>query len=335
MPQRRDIIVIGASAGGVEVLTSIAATLQPDLPAAIFVVLHLPATHRSYLPEILNRVSPLPARHAEDGADIEHGFIYVAPPDFHLLIGGGTMHVARGPRVNRSRPSIDLLFQSASAAHGPRVVGIIGSGMLDDGTRGLATIKRRGGHAIVQDPDEASFDGMPRNALANVDVDRVLPATEIGPALNALVTERLELEEVMPERPRTTMLDSTRSSPANTRDISPYTCPDCNGMLWEIEEGSLVHYHCRVGHSFTPSALIASQVDEVEALLWSALRAMEERESMYRKLLARGEKFDSPIYKGSLQNKMKATAEHAELLRRILLGEETITGESAEKTHAG
>jgi two-component system, chemotaxis family, protein-glutamate methylesterase/glutaminase len=322
MTQRRDIIVIGASAGGVTALAEIVEALDPNLRAAVFVVLHLPANHRSHLPSILNRSGPLPASNAEDGADIEYGHIYVAPPDFHLLLGGGSIHVARGPRVNRSRPSIDLLFQSASAAHTDRVIGVIASGLLDDGVRGLATIKRRGGIAIVQDPDEATFSGMPSNAIETVAVDHIHPAGHIGKVLNDLVAHHQEgvthMQHDEPTAPRETQDDYNE-----TREISPFTCPDCHGMLWEIEEGSLVHYQCRVGHSFTPSALLSAQVDEVEGLLWGALRAMEEREAIYRNIQERNLQLGVATFEASLENKIQANQRHAEMLRQILLGEES------------
>lgn len=324
MHQTRDIIVIGASAGGVEALSSIVAQLDRDLQAAVFVVLHLPASYRSYLPGILDRAGPLLAENAEDGADIEYGRIYIAPPDFHLLLSGGSMHVARGPRVNRSRPSVDLLFQSASAAMGPRVIGVVASGMLDDGTRGLATIKRRGGATIVQSPDDASFSAMPRNAMAAAEVDHVLPAAEIGTFLNRLVADPLEEKEMVHESQPNDMLDASNGDGSNRRDISPYTCPDCNGTLWEIEEGALIHYQCRVGHSFTPSALIASQVDEVENLLWAALRAMEERESMYKMMEEKSRAAGNPLRITRMQQKLKTNSQNAELVRRILLGEEAL-----------
>lgn len=317
----RDIIVVGASAGGVEALQTFAGSLPPDLPAAIFVVLHLPAQHNSYLATILSRAGPLTAKDAVDGEEIQRGKIYVAPPGFHLLVGAGFMSVARGPKINRSRPSIDLLFQSAASSYGPRVTGVVLSGMLDDGTRGLASIKRRGGCVVVQDPDDALFASMPRSAIEHVSVDRILRVAEIGPALQELVSGPLE------EAP---MLDHTSpnggSSPEGngdvTREISPFTCPDCSGTLWEIEEGSIVHYQCRVGHAFSPSNLIAAQVDEVESLLWASLRAMEERESIYRMILNRNVEGGIAMVHTRIEAKIETNRRHAELLRQILLDED-------------
>lgn len=318
----RDIIVIGASAGGVEALQTFASTLPADLPAALFVVLHLPAHHTSHLATILCRSGPLPATDAVDGEKIQPGRIYVAPPGFHLLVGSGFVSVARGPKVNRSRPSIDLLFQSAAAAYGPRVIGVVLSGMLDDGTRGLATIKRHGGCVVVQDPEEALFASMPRNAVETVSVDRILPVAEIGPALQELVSEPLEEEALVLEHSSPNGGSSLEGNGDVAREISPFTCPDCSGTLWEIEEGAIVHYQCRVGHAFSPSNLLAAQVDQVESLLWAGLRAMEEREAIYRMMLNRNGERSLGAVQTRIEAKLETNRRHAELLRKILLDEE-------------
>ena len=176
-----DMITIGASAGGVEALTELVRGLPVDLPASVFVSLHVPPHGTSMLPQILSRRGPLPAHHARDGEPIEPGRIYVAPPDLHLLIHQGVVRLSRGPRENGFRPAIDPLFRTAARWHGPRVVGVILSGTLDDGTAGLLAIKERGGFAVVQDPDDALFPGMPRNAMDVVHVDHVLPASEHPP----------------------------------------------------------------------------------------------------------------------------------------------------------
>jgi two-component system chemotaxis response regulator CheB len=184
----RDLIVVGASAGGVEPLVTLASTLPQDLAAAVFVVLHIPARGHSLLAPILDRAGPLRASAAADCEAIEHGRIYVAPPDCHLSLDG-VIHVLKGPRVNRNRPSVDVLFRSAAEHHGPRVIGVVLSGTLEDGTAGLAAIKAAGGIAIVQQPDETSYPGMPLSAMAGAAVDHVLPSHAIGPCLARLVRE--------------------------------------------------------------------------------------------------------------------------------------------------
>ena len=184
-----DIIVVGASAGGVEALTSLVRDLPPDLPAAVFVVLHFPPHATSMLPAILNRAGTLPAHHAEDGEAIAHGHIYVAPPDRHLLVEQGVVRVVADPRENGHRPAIDPLFRSAARAHGRRVAGVVLSGTLDDGTAGLQAVKTGGGVAIAQDPTEALYPGMPLSAVENVAVDRVLPVAAIAAYLVQLARE--------------------------------------------------------------------------------------------------------------------------------------------------
>lgn len=190
MPHR-DVIVVGTSAGGVEALRELAAALPPDLPASVLIVLHLSPGGPGLLPAILNRAGPLPAAHATDGEELRRGRIYVAPPDFHMLVADGRLRLARGPRENLHRPAIDALFRSAAAAWGPRVIGVVLTGALDDGTAGLGAIKRTGGVAVVQDPEEAAYPSMPRSALRNVRVDHCVPLAEIPPLLDQLSREPL------------------------------------------------------------------------------------------------------------------------------------------------
>jgi len=189
-----DIIVVGASAGGVEALVEVVRRLPPGLPAAVFVVLHIPAQSPSLLPDILSRSGPLITSHPDDGEKIEHGRIYVAPPNHHLLVERGHVRVVLGPKENRHRPAVDPLFRSAALAYGPRVVGVVLTGALDDGTAGLLAVKRRGGIAVVQDPKDALYAGMPRSALENIVVDYTLPLSDIGPLLKRLVAEQAEEE---------------------------------------------------------------------------------------------------------------------------------------------
>ena len=178
-----NIIAVGASAGGVEALVRLVAALPAGLPASVFVTLHVPATFPSALPAILSRAGGLPAAHARDGQAFLPGHIYVAPPDHHLLLEGGAVRLSHGPRENGSRPAIDVMFRSAAHAHGPRVAGVVLTGTLYDGTGGLITIKRAGGVAIVQDPDEAAFAAMPRSAIGGDHPDYVLPLTGIAATL--------------------------------------------------------------------------------------------------------------------------------------------------------
>ena len=257
------IIVVGASAGGVEALQVFAAGMPANLDAAIFVVLHIGAgiAGQSYLPAILSSAGRLPAVPAGDGAQIEKGKIYVAPPDCHLLLEEGIVHLSHGSKENWTRPAINPLFRSAAAAYGPNVIGVILPGTLDDGVAGLAEIKRRGGVAVVQDPQSALYSSMPGNALMKVNVDHVVPLSHIG---------RFVADLVGKER-----IATAREEPM-TRTPSDLTCPECRGPLWEERQGRIVEYFCRVGHRYTPLAMEAEHRATVERTLWSSLVALEE-----------------------------------------------------------
>ena len=284
-----DIVVVGASAGGVEALTGLAASLPADLPAAVFVVLHMPTTGTSALPGILSRHGPLPASHAKDGEPVEHGRIYVAPPDHHLLLRPGHVHLARGPRENGHRPAVDPLFRSAARDYATRVVGVVLSGALDDGAAGLLAIKSRGGVTVVQDPDDALYPGMPGNALEVTEVDHVVPAGAMGELLARLVTEPaaqppgpapadMKLEVEVEGFSLEAMEGEHPGQP------SGFSCPDCNGVLWAIQDGGMQRFRCRVGHAWSPESLMTRQSEALEAALWIALRSLEERAALARRL---------------------------------------------------
>jgi two-component system chemotaxis response regulator CheB len=289
----RNIVVIGASAGGVEALQTIAKTLPPNFPGSIFVTVHFPEHGTSVLPRILSRVSPIPAMHAVDGEGIAPGRIYVAPPDFHLLLSSREIHLARGPKENGHRPAIDPMFRSAALAFGPRVIGVILTGSLDDGTAGMAAIKRRGGLTVIQDPEEALFPSMPQSVRDNVQVDRVASLKHLARVLRELINEPLPQSE--PPATRSDELENELSSgnmePAQDDEhpgkVSAYGCPDCGGVLWELQDGSFTRFRCRVGHAWTSDALLAQQSDTLDQALWTALRALEESASLSRHIAER------------------------------------------------
>jgi two-component system chemotaxis response regulator CheB len=233
-----DIVVIGASAGGVEALTKLVERLPADLAASVFVVLHIPAQNPSFLPTILSRSGPLQAVHPGNGDIIQRGVIYVAPPDQHLLVEQGYIHLIRGPKENRHRPAIDPLFRSAAVAYGPRVVGVVLTGSLDDGTAGLVAIKRVGGIAVVQDPNEAFYPSMPLHALEHVHVDYKLPLSEIGPLIAQLASEPMAREEVnhVPEDMEvelklTEMNVDALNHAKHAGTPSAFSCPECRDSL--------------------------------------------------------------------------------------------------------
>jgi two-component system chemotaxis response regulator CheB len=285
---RHDIVVIGASSGGVEVLTEIVAGLPRDFPAAVFVVLHVRADVPSFLPGILNRAGRLPVAHAVDEEPIRLGRVYVAPPGFQTYLHLGRLSVRRGPRENAHRPAIDPLFRTAAHFYGPRVVGVVLTGAMDDGSAGLLAIKRGGGIAVVQDPVDAMFSGMPTSALAVVEADLLLKAGEIATGLVDLVSSDSPVGFMPAEVP----LETAEESPARgvalrSEELGPpsaFVCPECSGTLYEIDEGPLLRFRCRVGHAYTEEAMASAQDRSVERALWTALRALEERSALFMKL---------------------------------------------------
>jgi two-component system chemotaxis response regulator CheB len=286
-----DIIVVGASAGGVEALQRVVRGLPGDLPAAVMVVLHMPPGSASALPEILSRAGALPATHPRHNERIRQARIYVAPPDRHMVINDGRLRLVSGPRENGHRPAVDPLFRSAARFYGRRVVGVVLSGALDDGTAGLAAIKQKGGTAFAQDPDDALFDSMPRSAIEHVAVDEVLPADAITSALLRLVdepapewpepavTRTLKVESRMAELGPDAVHESGRPGVP-----SAFGCPGCGGVLWELTHDELIRFRCRVGHAYSPESLTRAQQNTLEEALWVALRALEEQASLAKRL---------------------------------------------------
>lgn len=330
-----DIIVIGASAGGVEALLTLVGGLPADLPAAVFVVLHVSPQTPSMLPAILARRGALPAMHATDRQAIAPGHIYVAPPDHHLLLAPGQMRVGRGPKENLARPAIDPLFRSAAQTYGARVIGVVLSGMLDDGTSGLKAIKERGGVAVVQDPAEALYASMPRSAIQHVAVDFVGPVSAMPELLARLARESVaEGETAMPDHidVEVSIAQQDLSDPALLDQIgapSHYACPDCHGTLWQITDGHLVRFRCRVGHAYTADSMVTIHSESVENALYAALRALEESASLSR-LLARNAAQQGLAGHGArLEAKAAETEQQASLVRSLLLREQPATDAAA------
>ena len=280
------IIVVGASAGGVEALLTLAGVLPPDLPAAVLVVLHTSA-HPSALPRLLSRRGPLPAHQATDGAPLQPGRIYVAPGHHHLLVARGHLHVVQGPQEHGFCPAIDPLFRSAAEAYGPHVIGVILSGHLDDGTAGLLAVKRHGGCAVVQDPDEAVAPGMPRSAQAYVAVDYTLPLAAMGPLLGRLAAAVAAGAEHRPDAtPETAAADhgGLDVTDGGAGTPAPFSCPVCGDVLSEIRDGGLVRFRCQVGHRFSPESVAADQQAALIHTLWRAWTALNERVLLMQRL---------------------------------------------------
>ena len=283
------LIVIGASAGGLQPLMDIVAGLPADLPASVCVVMHVPAYAPSALPDILTRAGVLPASHPMDGDPLLPGHIYCAPPDHHLLIEDGHVCITKGPKENRVRPAIDTLFRSAAYSEGRNVIGVVLSGMLDDGTSGLWTIKHFGGVSVVQDPLDAEYASMPRSAATQVKIDHTARASELAALLARLCAEPVEpppneeADDADAAKQRVAIEISIASSGHAFRKgvmafgkVTPQTCPECGGILVEIKEGGFTRYRCHTGHAYSGDTLLVSVTEAIEDKLWRTMRALEE-----------------------------------------------------------
>jgi two-component system chemotaxis response regulator CheB len=296
----RTIVVIGASSGGVEALLQLVALLPADFPAAVFVVIHVAADSPGVLPTILGRESTLPVAYAVDGDSILPGRIVIAPADQHLVLEKGRVRLTHGPKENRFRPAVDPLFRSAAYTYGPQVIGIVLTGALDDGTSGLWAIKDRGGLAIVQDPNEAAYPSMPLHALKYVRVDYRLTIPELAKLLPRLVAAGAPIPPLEPALDPALDPAPVNLSPPHHPDqlgveaaialehsplnagvldlgpLTPYTCPECSGVLVQLHDGNLLRFRCHTGHAYTRSSLLAAVNESIENTLWDTVRVLEE-----------------------------------------------------------
>jgi two-component system, chemotaxis family, protein-glutamate methylesterase/glutaminase len=319
----RDIIVIGASAGGLQALTELSTSFPKDLSAAVFVVIHTSPNNSGVLPAILERSGPLTASFAVDDEEFRLGHIYVAPPDHHLLVKPGRVRVPRGPEENGFRPAVDPLFRTAARAYDSRVIGIILSGVMDDGTHGLSLIKEAGGIAIVQNPEEALISGMPLSAIQSVEVDYIMSVTEMGPLISRLVQEEIaqvaaatrewEWEPDVAEM-ETDMLQKGHPGPP-----SPLTCPACGGALWEMPDGEPLRFRCHVGHGYTAETLAAGQSNEIDGALWAALRALEEKAALRRRVASRANIRNMTALAETYETQAHDAEQRAAVIRGVLI----------------
>ena len=337
-----DIIVVGASAGGVEALVELARGLPEDFPAAIFVVLHIPANSTSILSKILDRAGPLPAAPANDYEAIKPGRIYVAQSDCHLLVKRDHVRLTRGPKENSRRPAIDPLFRTAARYYGRRVIGVVLSGTLDDGTAGLLSIKSRGGVAVVQDPDDALYSSMPRSALENVEVDYCLPVKDIPSLLVRLANEQVEEEGEFPvseEMEQETDIAewdlATMKEQSRPGDPSRYTCPECHGVLFEMDEAGLLRFRCRVGHAYSAETLMSEQSLSLEAALWAALRSLEENVALTQRMAERMRERGNRRSAERFDEQAEELQARVSVIRKALIKQEvTVRDQSIERGDA-
>jgi two-component system, chemotaxis family, protein-glutamate methylesterase/glutaminase len=330
--QGHDVVVIGASAGGIEVLLELARGLPSDLAAAVCVVVHIPEGARGALPTLLDRAGPLPAAFARDGDKLQSGRFHVAPPGHHLLIADGVAHLTRGPRENGHRPSVDVLFRSAAAAHDGRVVGVILSGTRDDGAAGLSDVKERGGLALVQDPDDAMYGAMPRNAISRCPVDEVVASAGLASAVCAMVARpaapgntppsgRLNRELAIAGA----VMDALHGPPEILGEPSGFSCPDCHGVLYDVGAPEHPRYRCRVGHAWSSASLYGEQSTALEEALWVALRALEEKAALARRLADDARRRGRRLTAEQFEDRSRMVQQQAASVREVIVNHDPAT----------
>lgn len=330
----RNIIVIGASAGGFEALKTLVKDLPRDFAAAIFVVWHISADSYGVLPRVLEREGTLSAAHAIDKEEIRMGRIYVAPPDHHLIIEGNRVRTTKGPKENRFRPAVDPLFRSAAYEFGSRVIGVVLSGALDDGTAGLWAIKQRGGTAVVQDPTDAIMPSMPLAALREVEVDYTVPVSEMADLLTSLTCEEiLETREVSMEENKKIEMEvriaaeesAFQMGVMNLGEISPFTCPDCHGVLLKIKDGKLIRFRCHTGHAFSADSLLATVSESIEQSMWGAMRAIEESVMLLNHMSEHFAQSDQAELSELSMQKARDAQNRAQIIRQAIMQHEQLS----------
>lgn len=327
------IIVIGTSAGGFEVLVKLVAQLPGEMPAAVFIVVHMAATSSAeFLVQRLQKQTNHTCKVASHQELIQPGFIYLAPADHHLIISGNYTLITQGPRENQFRPAIDTLFRSAAASYSSHVIGIVLTGMLTDGTVGMEAIKRSGGLAVVQHPEEAEFPDMPLSVLKNLQVDYTLPVAEMGALVTRLLNEPVNRQQDVPEdiKMEAKIAERVMGSTEDVEKIGkkvPFTCPECGGNLWELTHGSVLRYRCHLGHTFHSHSLMKEINHELEETLWVALRIMEERKNLLTSMVEREENGVSSSWTNGQRERIEDIKVHINRIREVLMSTQNTPGD--------
>jgi two-component system chemotaxis response regulator CheB len=332
-----DIIVIGASAGGLRAFETVISQLPPNFPAAIFIVWHISPDYPSLLPQILARITPLSVTQAVDKEPIRSGRIYVAPPDHHLLVEPGMVGLSRGPRENRFRPAVDVLFRSAAWSYSTRVIGVVLTGSLDDGAAGLYAIKERGGIAIVQDPLEALHPSMPKAAMKAVEVDYCVPISKMGTLLVDLVNKEIpEQEEPVSEKMDIEVGVAREDNGLEMGimklgDLSPFTCPECHGVLLQLKEGNLLRFRCHTGHAYSLNTLLAEVTQSIEETLWDGIRTIEASEMLMTHTAKHLREMNEHEAADLLLQKAEDAKWRGELVRQAVMSNEVLSQDNLDE----
>jgi two-component system chemotaxis response regulator CheB len=319
----RDIVVVGASAGGVESLIAFVGALEWSLPATILVVLHVPASGASALPHILERVGTLPVDIAGPKQKLERGRILIAPPDRHLVVVDNELRTSHGPRENGHRPAVDVLFRTAARACGSRVIAVVLSGSLDDGTAGAIAVKERGGLVLAQDPTEAAYPGMPESAIKHVDVTKIASAAQLAVVVSQLCRtpatpmDNISLDVAAEDTEIVNMYDIAAAAERPGQQAG-FGCPECHGALFKIENGGLLRFRCRLGHAWSWHALLVEQGQALENALWMALRSLEEKAALSIQLAEQASERGSMLSYQRFTEQAQEASHSAAMVRRLL-----------------
>lgn len=335
-PEQR-LIVIGASAGGFEAIKKIVKDLPADFDTPIFIVWHMSPDVHGILPQVLNRLNKIHAAHAIDNEPIKSHRIYVAPPDYHLLIKEGMVRVTRGPKENYFRPAVDPLFRSAAYSYNNRVIGVILSGALDDGTAGLWAVKHHGGIAVVQEPNDAEVSSMPESALRQVNVDYSVPLAEMADLLVRLSKEPIKKMEAVKDEQTRKEIEIAIEANAMERgklkfdELSPYTCPECHGVLSRLQNDNIIRYRCHTGHAYSTNTLMLAISEKIEDSLYSALRGIDESIILMNHIGDHYAEANHPKLAAIYFQKAKEAEERAQLVRKAVIEHEQVSRNKLEQ----
>jgi two-component system chemotaxis response regulator CheB len=320
----KNIVAIGASAGGFKAINQLLSNMPGNLPVAFLIVIHMSKNSQAgVIVKQLQKLTGYTCKVAEDGEEIKAGYIYLAPTNLHMLVKNGNIHLVNGPHENRWRPSIDVLFRSVAASYDSHTTGVILSGLLDDGTAGMSAIKRSGGVCIVQDPYEAEYEDMPKNVLNTIQVDHRVLVQDIGyiiadnlskPSQDLPIPEDVKIEARINER-MVSNIDELRL----LGEHSDFTCPDCGGNLWEMKKDTVTRYRCHTGHAYTSLTLLERQGEELEESVWISVRMLEERRNLLLTMLQRSKNIPGEAIQSDYQRRANELKLHIERLKSFLV----------------